>query len=86
MSTSRPKLAQELARRIVNTPGVTITNQEAAKTMMENIAFGLDPIGTDSRRLVLAALQAVVRDEQLWTALVAARAALGLPKPAGGAG
>lgn len=70
-----PKLAQELARRIANTRGMTVGDRQDAKNLMSSIAF--DPIATAPQKLVLAALQIAVRDEQIWTALVAARAALG---------
>lgn len=72
-----PKLAQELARRIVDTRGMTVGDRQLAKELMTHIAFDNNPIETAKRKLVLAALQIAVRDEQIWTALVAARAALG---------
>lgn len=82
-TTPKPKFAQELAKRIVNTKGMTAADRAESKRTMTAIAFEDDPlnttgpIGNVNKRLVLAALQVVARDEQAWTALVAARAALG---------
>lgn len=57
---------------------------------MTGIAHDADPLGADStigsagRRNVLLALQVAARDDQVLTAIIAARAALGLA-PLGGA-
>lgn len=79
-TTPKPKFAQELAKRIVNTKGVLPTERPAIRRQMTMLATSDDPVPLGSaatRRIVLLALQVAARDEQVWTGLVAARAALG---------
>lgn len=77
------KFAQELAKRIVNTRGVLAADRAEVRRVMTGIAFDAEPLGPDAivgsqgRRNILLALQIAARDPQVWTALVAARAALG---------
>lgn len=71
------KFAQELAKRIIHTKGMLTGDRQLAKRVLTGVAFEAEPLGTEPRRAALAVLQLAARDEQVWTALVAARAALG---------
>lgn len=74
-----PKFAQELAKRIINTKGVLASERVRPRRLMARIAGAEDGAMPADARTILLALQVAARDEQVWTALVAARAALGKP-------
>ena len=77
MPAPRKKLAQELANRIVSTRGLVVGHRQDVRRVISNIAFDHDPLETDANKMVLVTLQVAARDEQVFTAIVAARAALG---------
>lgn len=79
-SAKPKKFTQELARKIVNTRGVVKADRDRAlRALHEIVDTGC--IDESVQCNTLSALQIAVRDEQVWDALEAARAALKPPKP-----
>lgn len=75
-TSSQAKFIKALSDRISNTKGVLASERPVVRRMMTFIASS-EEAPQDNTRLVLLALQIAARDDLVWAAISASRAALG---------